>query len=64
METAPRDGSLFVVKQVKKYQHNSVECVMIVNWSEYSDSEGGWWLEEGTVIKYETCVGWSPIPQS
>lgn len=64
MDAAPRDGSSFVVKQVIKYQHNDVEEIMIVRWSEYSDGEGGWWLEEGAVIRYDTCVGWWPIPQS
>lgn len=62
METAPRDGSSFVVKQVLEYSGKKREEVMIVRFSEYSNAEGGWWLEEGAVIHYETCNGWWPIP--
>lgn len=59
MDTAPRDGSFFVVRE-----HGSAENIWLVRWSEYADSEGGWQLKEGGVIKYEACAVCFPIPQS
>ena len=54
--SAPRDGSYFAAK----FKDDDVP--MVLQWDDYAHQQGGWWLDEGAVIKYDLVLGWSPLP--